>query len=744
VDPGTSRSRTSIRKVRSVLSRTGALSTTRGLVRRNLWIAPVLAIVALVFAATWVRARIETAIKDQKQSELETLLKADVEALRLWMRLQEDNATVMVHDDEIRQSVIDLAAYAAAGNTTSGQMLQAPARRTLGEELQTWLDAPGYLGFVVFNPQGLILDAEPEVLIGQNTILGQGMDEYIHRVLAGRVSVSRPISSRVMMPDESGGMSVGVPVMFVAAPVRNDDEQVVAVVALRISPSQDFTKILNVARPGASGETYAFNAAGVLLSSSRFENELKEIALLPDQPSARSVLSLELRDPGVDLRSGARAALPRSEQPMTQMVADAVKHKPTLESPGVNVEGYRDYRGVEVIGVWTWLPDYGFGVATEMDRDEAFAPLFILHGVFWTLFGLLALVAALLLGLTLLARRLESRMRDAVIEAGQLGQYALEEKIGEGGMGSVYRARHAMLRRPTAVKLLEPAKTTEVSVARFEREVQLTSQLNHPNTITIYDYGRTGEGIFYYAMEFLDGFSLDVLVQRFGPQPDGRVIQILLQVCGSLVEAHTAGLIHRDIKPANIMLTRRGGVCDFVKLLDFGLVKAVDSEKMRTLTAADAITGTPLYIAPETVLDSNGTDARSDLYSLGAVGYFLLTGRPVFDTGGVMEIMKAHVDKKPIAPSKRLARPMSRELEQLILMCLEKMPQDRPQSAAEMAERLAGCSAAQPWSAADAESWWRQYQPTVAAGPPSEVTEDVRLASTMGYSEAERRGKPGA
>ena len=351
---------------------------------------------------------------------------------------------------------------------------------------------------------------------------------------------------------------------------------------------------------------------------------------------------------------------------------------------------------------------------------------------------MLALVAVLLFALTFLARRLEGRMRDAVIEAGQLGQYALEEKIGEGGMGSVYRARHAMLRRPTAVKLLEPAKTTDVSVARFEREVQLTSQLNHPNTITIYDYGRTGEGIFYYAMEFLDGFSLDVLVQRFGPQPDGRVIHILLQVCGSLVEAHTAGLIHRDIKPANIMLTRRGGVCDFVKLLDFGLVKAVDSEKMRTLTAADAITGTPLYIAPETVLDSDGTDARSDLYSLGAVGYFLLTGRPVFDTGGVMEIMKAHVDKKPIAPSKRLARPMSRELEQLILMCLEKMPQDRPQSAAEMAERLAGCVAAQPWSVADAESWWQQYQPTVGGGRPSELTEDVRLAKTMGYSEVKR------
>jgi hypothetical protein len=732
-EPGIGKSRTSIHKLRSFLNRPGALSTTRGIVRRNLWIAPVLAIVALVFAATWVRARIETAIKDQKRSELETLLKADVGALRLWMRLQEDNATVMVQDDEIRHTVLELAQFAAAGNTSAGALLQAPARKPLEEEIQPWIDAPGYLGFAVFNPRGLILAGVPEILVGQNTPLGH--DELIQKVLSGKVTVTRPIASRVMMPDESGGMSVGVPVMFVLAPMRADDGAVAAVVALRISPSQDFTQILNVARPGMSGETYAFDAKGTLLSSSRFEDQLKDIALLPDRPDARSVLSLELRDPGVDLRTGKRPELHRSQQPLTHMVAEAVARKPPIEAPGVNVEGYRDYRGVEVIGAWTWLPDYGFGVATEMDKDEAFAPLYILRSVFWTLFGLLALVAVLLFALTLLARRLERRMREAVIEAGQLGQYALEEKIGEGGMGSVYRARHAMLRRPTAVKLLEPAKTTEISVARFEREVQLTSQLNHPNTITIYDYGRTGEGVFYYAMEYLDGFSLDLLVKRFGPQPDGRVIHILAQVCGSLVEAHGAGLIHRDIKPANIMLTRRGGVCDYVKLLDFGLVKAVDSQKMRTLTAADAITGTPLYIAPETVEDSEGSDARSDLYSLGAVGYFLLTGRPVFDTGGIMEIMRAHVQTKPVPPSKRLARPMSAELEALILRCLAKSPAERPPSAAAMAVQLGRCAAVQPWSAADAESWWQQYQPTVAGSLPGEVTSDVRLASTLGVSD---------
>ncbi len=589
--------------------------------RRLLWVAPVLALAALVFAGTWVRSHIESAIQDQTESELTTLLRADIEALRLWMRLQQDNATIIANDAEVRHDVQQLVEFAADGNTTTAALLGSPVQQEIIAELKPWIDRQAYNGFVLFNTQGRILAAEQVALVGLDTVIA-GQQKFITDVLSGKASVSHPFPSRIPMPNEQGEMITGIPVMFVAAPVLGDDGKPMAVIALRIDPSKEFTDILTVAQPGTTGETYAFDERGFFLSQSRFEDQLRKIALMTDQRDSRSVLKVELRNPGVDMTTGLRPEKPRQEQPLTAMAEGAIRDKPPHDDPGVNVTGYRDYRGVDTVGAWAWLPEYDLGIATEMDKAEAFHPMFVLRGFFWTLFGLLALAAALLLGMALLARRFERRMQQAVVAAGQLGQYALEEKIGEGGMGSVYRARHAMLRRPTAVKLLEPAKTTDVSVARFEREVQLTSQLNHPNTITIYDYGRTDEGVFYYAMEFLDGFSLDVLVQRFGPQPDGRVIPILLQVCGSLIEAHTAGLIHRDIKPANIMLTRRGGVCDFVKLLDFGLVKAIDSRKMQTLTAADSITGTPLYMAPETIQDAEGCDARGDLYCAGGRGLF--------------------------------------------------------------------------------------------------------------------------
>ncbi len=738
MEPGNAKSRTSIHKLRSLLgSGQGALSTTRGIVRRNLWIAPVVAMIALVLSALWVGSRIEGAIKQQAASELTTLLKADVAALTMWMRLQRDNATVIASDPQIRQLIADLVGYAAEGKSAATDLLQAPQRGELAAELKPWIDRQAYGGFIVFGTDGQILDATEDVLVGQRGLATE-QREFMERVLAGQALVSHPFPSRIMLEDTDGQLRVGVPVMFVAAPVQGADDKPIAVVALRIDPGREFTEILSVGQPGKTGETYAFDERGVFLSQSRFDDQLKRLALLPDQPHVRSVLTLEMRDPGVDMTRGQRPEKLRSEMPLTAVAIDAIERKPSIKEPGLNIDGYRDYRGVYNVGAWAWLPEYQFGIAMEMDRDEAFRPIFVLRNVFWVLFGLLGVVALLLLGVTLFATRLERRMREAVIAAGQLGQYALEEKIGEGGMGSVYRARHAMLRRPTAVKLLEPGKTTETSVARFEREVQLTSQLNHPNTITIYDYGRTAEGVFYYAMEYLEGFSLDVLVQRFGPLPDGRVIPILTQVCGSLIEAHTARLIHRDIKPANIMLTRRGGACDFVKLLDFGLVKAVDSHKMRTLTAADAITGTPLYMAPETIQDAEGCDARGDLYALGAVGYYLLTGRPVFDTGGVLEIMRAHVETRPTAPSQVSAQPISRELEQLLLQCLEKSPADRPQSAAEMAQALAACVPEQPWTNADAERWWLGQEATVESDPRAAVTQDLQPGATIGFSEVRR------
>jgi eukaryotic-like serine/threonine-protein kinase len=311
-------------------------------------------------------------------------------------------------------------------------------------------------------------------------------------------------------------------------------------------------------------------------------------------------------------------------------------------------------------------------------------------------------------------------LRVQVAQAQQLGQYVLDELIGEGGMGIVYKARHAMLRRPTAVKLVLPERAGSAAVERFEREVQLTAMLTHPNTVNIYDYGRTADGIVYYAMEYLDGIDLEKLVGHFGPQPSGRVVYILEQIAGALAEAHGVGLVHRDIKPANVILCNRGGLPDVAKVVDFGLVKdiRVTAGKSPTLTRTDAIIGTPHYLAPEVMLTPEAIDGRSDLYALGAVGYFLLTGQPVFSGSSVIDICVKHVQSIPVLPSARLGAPIHSGLEALILRCLAKRPDERPQTADAFLSELTA-AAVPRWTRAEAVTWWKQHAGDLSRSKPA-------------------------
>jgi serine/threonine-protein kinase len=314
----------------------------------------------------------------------------------------------------------------------------------------------------------------------------------------------------------------------------------------------------------------------------------------------------------------------------------------------------------------------------------------------------------------------------------RLGQYTLEARIGGGGMGVVYRASHAMLRRPTAIKLLPPDRAGDAALARFEREVQMTAQLSHPNTVAIYDYGRTPDGVFYYAMEYLDGINLEELVARDGPQPPGRVVGILVQVCGSLAEAHERGLVHRDIKPANIILTERGGEPDVAKVVDFGLVKPMASDAPgMTAPASQVLTGTPLYMSPDALLRPDTADPRSDLYAVGAVGYFLLTGMPVFAGSTVAEVIGHHLHTEPVPPSQRAGRPFPPDLDDLVLQCLRKRPEERPSSARVLRDALRRCRHVEPWTADEAAGWWRAFrreQPPAEARTTGEMTLTIDVA----------------
>jgi eukaryotic-like serine/threonine-protein kinase len=307
----------------------------------------------------------------------------------------------------------------------------------------------------------------------------------------------------------------------------------------------------------------------------------------------------------------------------------------------------------------------------------------------------------------------------SVDAARRLGSYELTEKLGSGGMGEVWRAQHRLLARPAAVKLIRPEAVGETNaLKRFECEAQATAALHSPHTIHLYDFGISAEGTFYYVMELLDGLDIEHLVTRYGPQPAERVIHILRQVCHSLDEAHHRGLIHRDIKPANIYLCRYGREYDFVKVLDFGLVKAQHEDKTSsgvTLTREGTIAGTPAYVAPEVALGEATIDGRADLYALGCVGYWLLTGQLVFEAETSLKMVLKHVHEAPEAPSTRAEVDVPAALDHILLDCLAKDARARPANARDLADRLGAITLAEPWSRERAARWWEQHAPAATS-----------------------------
>ncbi len=302
--------------------------------------------------------------------------------------------------------------------------------------------------------------------------------------------------------------------------------------------------------------------------------------------------------------------------------------------------------------------------------------------------------------------------KQALPDAATGAGYVLEEKIGSGGMGEVWRARHRTLGRMAAVKRIRPdvldalPEHGEMARRRFEREARATASLRSPHAVTLYDFGTESDGAFYFAMELLEGLDLNALVKRDGPQPAGRVVAILRQACDALAEAHALGLFHRDIKPSNVFLCRTALDGDFVKVLDFGLAKWVDDDGQSRLTMEQATTGTPAYIAPEAALGQE-VDGRADIYCLACVGYWLLTGRPVFQASQAMAMLLAHINETPQAPSRKSELPVPEALDRLILKCLAKNPADRPAGAEELARLLDECGA-QAWTGEKARCWWNQ------------------------------------
>jgi len=720
------------------------------------WLAPLLAAALVAFVGWWADRQIRQVLAQELADDLQATRNADVTALEVWMANQKKLAAMLAEEPRLHNLALELFGRWIERDADRAGMVRLAGQIVTGDRLQVRLTDLGYrvAQFVNTNFEVVLDSGRPRSRAGQE-VADELQPRFAELFASGQPVLITPFKIQAPdVPRPSGfvGRRLDrvkrfapasplanaaqprheVTVMQVAAPIKDTNGVTRGALALIIDPDAEFSRILSVARSGETGETFAFGPDGVMISKSRFDDQLKKLGLIENQPDATSALTLHLTDPGGDLTRGFKPSETNAaDRPLIEMVRSAPN------SPGsIELKPFRDYRGVPVIAAWSWLPHYGFGVGTKIDAHEAFHTLRVVHRVFIVLFLLLVLASIAFLLFSYRREVWQRRLSEAELKARQLGQYKLIEKIGEGAMGVVYKAHHALLRRETALKLLTPDRASADAVLRFEREVRLTCQLAHPNTIQIYDYGRTPEGIFYFAMEYLDGLDLGSLVSHYGPQTEGRVINLLIQICEALAEAHALGLVHRDIKPANVFLCDRGGVPDLVKVLDFGLVRTVGSEE--DASESGRLIGTPAFIAPEAVEDAALSDGRSDLYSLGVVGYYLLTGKYVFEGESAAEICRKSLVEDPVPPSVRIGRVFCPHIEGAIMRCLERDPATRPQTAHELIGLLSASPRAADWTIDQRVAWWAAHRQSLAQSqvPPAHVTEgppslDIAIADRV-------------
>jgi len=581
------------------------------------------------------------------------LLDAEANALQVWIREEISDAERMARDPRVREAVGQLVRTAESG-ASRDEICAGNARAKVEEALGPLLRDVGDATFNITDRSGRLLATRYPDHCGLSVTKDRFLP-LLEPVFAGASRFVRPVRDTERVAG-SPGTRTGAPLAWVATPLRDGEGRVIGALGIAEPADAVFASILQATRPGGTGDAFAFDAKGAILTPERF--------------GERAPVAAQL-----DLAAGRGAML----------------------------EPYPNLRGVPVIGAWRWLEDYGLGVAIEVEESHAYAPLRYLRLAFGAVFSALVIAVAAALAVALSVIRLRRQMG----EARRLGPYLLEERIGEGGMADIYRARHNLLKRPCAVKLLKPSRATDEMIARFEREVQLASQLAHPNTVEVFDYGHAS-GTFYYAMEFLDGINTGELIARQGALPVARALHLLRQVCAGLAEAHARGMVHRDIKPENIMVCRYGGEYDFAKILDFGLVKSIAEPHSRDLTRTLRILGTPLYMAPERLRNPADVDARADIYAVGAVGFFLLSGKRMFEAPDDLALTSKVLNEEPPRVSTVAAQPIPLELDLLVQACVEKKREDRPQRITDLLEALDELVQAHPWTQEDARRCWER------------------------------------
>lgn len=655
--------------------------------RRILALATLASTIVLGAIGWWAHHEVELSMRATRGAALQSVLDSEAQSLRVWIDDQKFSVRRLAHDRQLREQAVAATDNASDSSAT---YCTSPQAQQLVAQLDEALVGTGAVTFNVVIPSGRVVASNFAEYCGLR-YHAAAFERDLAPVFDGEILFIPPHQDAAKLEPAPQSLPLEQPLIWIRSPIRNDVNDVIAVLGVGHLAEEQFSTILAAARAGATDEVYAFGSDGVMLSKSRFEPVLQERAMLPGGRS--SIGRLVLRTPNTE------------EQARTRLVEAALAAGIEQgDAGGMLLDPYPGYLATQVVGGWRRMAADGMFIAIEMGAEEAYAPLEALDTVFAVVFGalILAVCIALFMWFTAVLIRAE-------VEKDRMGPYWLGERIGEGGVGNVYHARHDLLKRPSAVKLLKPTRATDEMTARFRREAKLASQLTHPNMIEIYDYGVGIDNSLYYAMELLEGDTVGEIVLRDGAMPVARALHILRQVCAGLAEAHGKGLVHRDISVTNIMACLYGGEYDFVKILDFGLVKSVVHEQSQTITRAVRILGTVQYMAPERLHDPADVDFRADVYAVGAVAFFILSGRRMFEVEDTMALTSRVINEVPPRLSEVAPQQIPPELDALVAACLEKDRDSRPESILDVKEVLDRIAEQYRWSQGEAKKAWKAW-----------------------------------
>ncbi len=654
-----------------------------------------LLLLVLTLVGWWLHHGVVDSLRSAQSAATIGSASSAAQSLGSFLRDESEKIHQWSQDPRVHESVISLVQLAREnGDAPSAELTallrKAPQADTILAALKD-LSASDTIKFVVWNRAGNTLATWLPDRADFGGPISMTVVEQLSHTMRGETVIYGP--ARLSGDIDGFSPETTLPVMAVIVPIRNEQGRVEAAMLVRGTGMYErLNRALYEGTECTDCDTYLVSKDGIMLSHSKHAVEAAQRGLLGEKSDELSTL-LRVTDPG-EQRSGRTQANLRHGQPLTTAAAGIV-----LGSTGASTEPYRNYAGESVIGAWHYLDRYEMGVVVERDDRWVTSPA---SPIRWSFAGL----GLFLCGSMIAMNYWQCRRSVPLTQFDPLAQYEIGAPLGTGGMGVVFRAKHRNLGRPTALKVLRHDRQDPDDLLRFDREARVAAALDSPHIVTIYDYGRTLDGEFFAAMQLLRGLTLYEVVARGGPQPIGRVLCIMRQVCDALLSAHQSGLLHRDIKPQNIMLSLDLSVGDWAIVFDFGLAKPLAPVQGMYQTSEAIWAGTPMYMAPERFRDPTTMDLRSDLYSLGCVAYFMLSGRPPFSECDPESLFALIISHEPISLQTHLGKPVPEEIELFVRRCMAKSADHRFASAQELGDAIDELRAIYPWSIQQARAWW--------------------------------------